>query len=183
MESGKVVIKGSLKGITGDLAKNILTILLCSIIYLFSKSYKSNLLVKHNIDTSFFNYLLKFDDITVVSILALIFLVIIIIALIAISTIIKTLGLFYHLFRMTTFDFNSGKVVDRAYSYPMNRTIDENKFNEIINVNIEQGLFQRIFNTGTLYVEYIAINTVDSQLRHIEIPCVAKPFAQKNKLL
>ncbi|WP_139904652.1 PH domain-containing protein [Clostridium thermarum] len=183
MENGKVIIKGSFRGITGDLVKNVLTILLCIIIFFFSKSYKNNIVIEHNIDTSFFNYLLKFEDITAVSILALIYLIIIIIVLVIISSIVKTLGLFYHLLRITTFDFNSGKVVDKAYSYPMNRTIDENKFNEIINVNIEQGLFQRIFNTGTLYVEYIAVNTVDSQLRHIEIPCVAKPFAQKNRLL
>jgi hypothetical protein len=185
MENGKVIIKGSFRGISGDLAKNIFIILLNIIIYQLSRSYKTNLYSKHNINTdmSFFEYLLKFEDIAAVSKLALIYLVIIVIALITISSIIKTLGLFYYLLRVTTFDFNSGKVTDKAYSFPMNRIIDENKINEVINVNIEQGFFQRIFNTGTLYVEYLTFNTVDSQLRHIEIPCVGKPFAQKNRLL
>lgn len=183
MERNKMVIRGSFKGISGDLVQNIVTIIISLVIYLVCMGYKTNLVNKHDIKGSFIEYLLKFDDLAVVSALAFIYLVIILVAIIIIANTIKTLGLFYNLLRIVTFDYSNGRIVDQHLSFPLNRTIDENKFNEVININIEQSFFQRIFNTGTLYIEYLTYTTIDSQLRHLEIPNVARPFQQKNKIL
>lgn len=185
MEKSKIIIKSSIKGISADFTKNLLIILLNMIVYMLCKGYRESVYTKHNIDSkvSFFEYLLKFEDITAVSILALIYLIIIIIIIITVSTIIKTFCLFYNSLRVTIFDFNNGRIIDKHFTFPLNRTVDENKFNEVIEVHVEQGVIQRLFNTGTLYIEYLTLTTVDSQLRHIEIPCVSMPFQQKNKIM
>ncbi|NLZ48170.1 MAG: PH domain-containing protein [Clostridiales bacterium] len=183
MKANKHSIKGSFAGISGDLVRNILIIMVNVLINIVCKIYKNSLYKKHNISSSFLEYLINFDDLSVVIILAVINLVVIIVYILIISAIIKTISLFYHIPRNVVIDYENNKIIDTSYSFFIIKNIDENKYNEIINVNIEQGLFQRMFNTGTLYIEYVANTAVDSQLRHIEIPCIANPFMQKNKLI
>lgn len=183
MKANKLTIKGSFAGISADLVRNILVIIVSILITIVSNIYKNNLYEKHDINGNFLEYLLTFNDISVVIKLALIYLIFIIAYILIISAIIKIIRVFYYIPRNVMIDFENNKIIDKSYSFFLMKNIDENKCNEIINVNIEQGLFQRIFNTGTLYIEYVAITTIDSQLRHIEIPCIAKPFMQKNKLI
>lgn len=182
MEKNRIVIKGSFRGISADLTRNFMILIINFIIYLTCDSYKDKLITKNNID-SLLEFVLNSDQLEVVAILATVYVVILIVLLITLSTIIKIIRLFYNLARVTIFDFTSEKVIAHSYSFPFNKTTDENKFSEVINVNIEQGLLGRLFNAGNMYVEYIAVNTVDSQLRNVEIPNAAKPFLQKNKIM
>lgn len=182
MEKNKTIIKGSFKGISADLTKNVLILVVTWIVYLLSNSYKDKLYEKNQI-SSFLAYLLEMDKLTVVCTIAIIYLIIIITVIVAISSLIKIIGILYHLADCTTFDFENKKVISKTFSFPFNMTTDENKLDEVINVNIEQGSFHRLFNTGNVYIEFLAYNSVDTQLRNLEIKCVALPFMQKNKIM
>lgn len=183
MKANKLIIKGSFAGISADLVRNILVIIVNILITIVCKIYIKDLYEKHDINSNFLEYLLTFNELSVAIKLAVINLIIVIAYILIFSAIIRALIVFYHIPRNVIIDYENNKIIDKSYSFFIMKNTDENKCNEIINVNIEQGLFQRIFNTGTLYIEYVANTTVDSQLRHIEIPCIAKPFMQKNKLI
>jgi len=183
MKANKLVIKGSLAGISADLVRNILVIIVNILITIICNVYKNNLYEKYDINSKFLEYLLTFNELSVVIKLAVINLIVIIAYILIISAIVRAIGVFYYIPRNVLIDYENKKIIDKSFSFFSIKNTDENKCNEIINVNIEQGLFQRIFNTGNLYIEYVANNDVDSQLRHIEIPCIAKPFMIKNKLI
>lgn len=179
MEKNRVVIKGSFRGISADLAKNIVFLIASLVIYLLCKAF----IDKQQINTSFIDFLLAMDNLTIVCMLAVVYLIIIIDAIIAISTIIKILGTLYHLADEVVLDYTANRIVLKTYAFPFTKTTDENRIDEVINVNIEQGAFHRLFNVGNLYIEFLAYNSVDSQLRNIEVKCVELPFLQKNKIM
>jgi len=183
MKASKLIIKGSFAGISGDLARHIFVIIANIVISIVCKIYKNSLYEKHDIKGNFFEYLLTFDELSVVIKLAVVNLIVVIAYILIISAIFRAISTFYYIPRNVIIDYENGKIIDKSHSFFLIKNTDENKCNEIINVNIEQSLFQRIFNTGTIYVEYVANTKVDSQLRHLEIPCISKPFMQKNKLI
>ncbi|OPJ62445.1 PH domain-containing protein [Clostridium oryzae] len=184
MEKNKVVIKGAFKGITADFTKYILTLLALFIIYIISTAFKNGIYSKKNVG-SLISYFKKFDlkDIGGMLSIGIIILIYIILIILAVSTIVRLFLLLYEAGHVIVIDYSSGKIVTKTYSFPLERTITEEKFNEIINVDIKQNMFQRFFNTGYMYIEFIALNQVDSQLRSVEIPYAFKPFLQKNKIL
>lgn len=182
MEKSTITIKGSFKGISGDFFKNIIILVCTLVVYVVSNNLRKNYYSKFGI-SSFFDFVTGFENLSVIAILSCIFLLFFILAIVALSTILKTAALLYEIHRITTIDFISGKILVESYSFPFNKNTDENLFNDIINVNINQGLMNRTFNTGYIYIEYLTCSKVDSQLRTLEIPHVSMPFKIKTKLI
>lgn len=183
MEKNKVIIKGAFKGISADFTIHMLTLLGLFIIYIICGAFKRGIYAKKNVD-SLIEFFKNFDvkDIGSTISISVILLIYIIILIIALSTIGKLVSLLYEAGHVVAIDYSSGKIVTKTYAFPLERTISEEKFSEIINVDIKQNTFQRLFDTGYMYIEFIALNQVDSQLRSVEISYAFQPFHQKNKI-
>ncbi|MDT8716325.1 PH domain-containing protein [Clostridium sp. 19966] len=182
MENNKFIIKSSFKGISGDFIRNVIILAINLFIFLICSALRSSIYSKYSID-SFISYVTSLDNILVVVELSVIYLVYIILVIVSFSTFIQSIGLFYEIKRTVIFDRNSNKIVVKSFYFPFNRSIDENKFNDIIGITISQNFFQRIFGTGNLCVEYIVNESSAPQIKYLEIPYTYLPFQQKNKLL
>jgi hypothetical protein len=182
MEKNNVIIKGSFKGISADFSKNIVVLICIFILYLISNNIRKTYYSKYGI-SSFIDFVTGFEHISVIAIISSIFLLFFILAIIGISTFYKTIILLYETQRTITIDFTAGKILVESYSFPFIKNTDENLFNDIISININQGLLNRTFNTGDIYIEYLTCSKVDSQLRTLEMPYVSMPFKVKTKLI
>lgn len=182
MDKNNVVIKGSFKGISGDFFKNIMVIICIFIVYYISNSIRKNYYSKYGI-SSFFDFVTDFEHIPVIALLSFIFLIFLILVIIGISTLCKIIILLYETQKTISIDFISSKIIIESYSFPFYKITEENLFNDIISVNISQGLLNRTFNTGDLYIEYLTCSKVDSQLKSLEIPYVSSPLKIKAKLI
>ena len=56
-------------------------------------------------------------------------------------------------------------------------------FHQIIQVRIDQNLLDRLAGGGNLYVEYLVLSKLDSQLRVLELPFIKHPEKLKRKLI
>jgi hypothetical protein len=122
-------------------------------------------------------------NVDIIAILALIFIFYIIIAVLFIREFYKTILLFYNIPGKVTIDYDTMKITSKTYSFPFNVQVDENKFDDIINVVVTQDLSKKLFNSGDLYIEFLVNSKLDSQLRNIEIPNISTPFKIKRDLL
>lgn len=175
MNNQKIIFKCTFKGILGELIKKvalfILTLVGCNI----TNGIRKSLLKKHganlfSIDASKFGALIS-------TILIHILLLALVIA--AIIIFFKIIGLLYELNTVTIIDLAREKVIVEKTLFPFSKEIDENKFNEIIEVGICQKGIDRLANAGGIYIEYIAINRVDSNVRSIYIPYISNPHDKK----
>jgi hypothetical protein len=182
METNTLVIRSSFWGIAGDFLKNIFIIVGMVIIYLFCSNIKMQYYTEYNI-TSFLSFVMELKHIKEMGIISFIYILYVVIFFIVLSTSYKTVKLFYEILKKTVIDYESGRITSTTYSFPFNKEVDENKFSEVINVNIDQDLFHQLFRTGHIYIEYIACNKVDSQLRSLQVTYVARPFKLKSKML
>lgn len=182
MEKNSLVIKGSFRGIAGDFLKNLGILLITFVVYSLSNNIKNKYYKEYNIK-SFISFVTELDHIDVMAIISFIFLLFIILFFIALTRVYRTIILIYEAFKVITIDYVNGKIISATYSFPFNKTVDENKFDEIIGVSLNQDLMSNIFSTGDLNIEYIVCNKVDSQLKNIEITYVVHPFKIKAKML
>ena len=182
MEKSTIIVRGSIIGIAGDFLKNVIILICTYVVYAIGKDVKQQYYEEFNI-TSLVDFAMEFKHTKEAVIISFIFLLFLILALIAISTIYKAFKLLYEIPKSITFDSINGKIIAVTYSFPFNKNVDENKFDEIIEVNISQGLLHRLFNSGDMYIEYLALNKIDSQLRHIEIPYISCPFKVKPRMM
>lgn len=182
MDKNNVIIKGSFKGISGDFFKNVVVLICTFIVYVFSNNLRKTYYSKYGI-TSFFKFVTDLEHIPVIAILSSLFLLFFILAVIALSTFFKTIVLLYETQKTITIDYISSKILIETYSFPFNKMTEENLFNDIICVNIEQGLMDRLFGTGDIYIEYLTCSKVDSKLRTLQISYVSSPIKIKTKLI
>lgn len=182
MENNSMVIRGSFRGILGDLLKKIIILICTTLVYFISNNVENQYYKEYNID-SFISFVIELQHPYIMAILSFIFILYIILLLIFLSTLYKTIILLYETLKTTVIDFQSGKITVSYYTFPFNKEVQEHKFNEIININISQNLFQRLFQTGNLYIEYLTYSKLDSQLRTINITYVVQPFTIKPELI
>lgn len=182
METNTLVIRSSFWGIAGDFLKNIFIIACMIFVYLFCSNLKMQYYSEYNI-TSFLSFVMELKHIKEMGIISFIYILYVVIFLIILSTSYKTIKLFYEVLKKTVIDYESGRITSTTYSFPFNKVVDENKFSEVINVNIDQDLFHQLFRTGHIYIEYIACNKVDSQLRSLQVTYVARPYKLKSEML
>lgn len=175
MNSEKIILKCTLTGILGELIKKIVVFILVLAGCIITNDIRSSLLKKHG-STLFSLDASKFGAL-IVTILAHILFIALIIA--AIIIFFKIIGLLYELNTVTTIDFAREKIIVEKTLFPFSKEVDENKFNEIIEVGICQKGFDRLVNSGAVYVEYLAYNRVDSKMRSIYIPYIEKPYEKK----
>jgi hypothetical protein len=182
MEKNTLVIRGSFRGIAAELIKRLIIFICTIIIYQISNSIKNKFFTEYNIN-SFTGFVMEFDHAKVIIIISSIYLLFVILLFIALATIYKIINILYETLSVVTFDFPGGKVTEVTYSFPFIKKVDENKFDEVINVNISQGLMNQLFSSGNMYVEYLTCSKVDSQLRNLEISNVVHPFKTKLKMM
>jgi hypothetical protein len=182
MEKNTLVIRSSFMGIAGEFLKNTFIIICMVIVYLFCSNIKMQYYTEYNIQ-SFFSFVIELKHIKEMGIISFIYILYVVLFFIVLSTSFKTIKLFYEAFKKMVIDYESGRITYTSYSFPFNKEVDENKFNDIINVNINQDFFHRLFRTGHISIEYLAFNKVDSQLRSLEITYVSRPFKLKSEML
>lgn len=117
MKANKLVIKGSLAGISADLVRNILVIIVNILITIICNVYKNNLYEKYDINSNFLEYLLTFNELSVVIKLAVINLIVIIAYILIISAIVRAIGVFYYIPRNVLIDYENKKIIDKSFSF------------------------------------------------------------------
>lgn len=182
MEKNNLLIKGSFRGIASDFTKYILILLASIILYAVCSNIKNQYYSAYNIH-SFFTFATQIENVKETAILSLLFLLFLILIIVCISIFFKLIGLLYELGKSISIDAANGKIICTTYSFPLSKNIDENKFDDIISVNITQSFMDRIYSSGNLYLEFVACTKVDSQLRNIEIKNVSYPLKIKQKLI
>ena len=117
MKASKLIIKGSFAGISGDLARHIFVIIANIVISIVCKIYKNSLYEKHDIKGNFFEYLLTFDELSVVIKLAVVNLIVVIAYILIISAIFRAISTFYYIPRNVIIDYENGKIIDKSHSF------------------------------------------------------------------
>ena len=185
MNNTEITIKGSFNGIRGELIKRILLLSIYAIIFFTTNSYKKSFYANNEI-TSTLEFLTKkvmqlnFKDTIPLLIIILIF---IFLAVLVFSSLLITIKLFYNIKRKITVDFFQGKIVILSYRFPFFKNVEEDKFDSIVAVNIEQDLGNRFLDSGKLTVEYLVSSKVDSNSITFEVPYIYKPAEALEKLL
>jgi hypothetical protein len=182
LDKNLVTIRGSFRGIAGDFLKNILILTFTIFVYVICSDIKGQYYTEYNIE-SFWKFVTELQHPDVMAIISLIFISYAVLLWVSLRSAFKIIVLLYETLKTTVIDFNNGKIITTSYSFPFSKEVDENKFNEIININITQDLLQRLFNTGDVTIEYLTYSKVDSQLRNLEVTYVVKPFAIKPEMI
>ncbi|MBC8061517.1 MAG: hypothetical protein H7Y18_12750 [Clostridiaceae bacterium] len=185
MRDNEIIIQGSFNGIRGELSRRLFFLVIYGIIFLMTNAYKKSFYSDNEI-TSIFTFLM--DQITALnfkSILPIlfIFLIFIFLAIFTFSTLFKTIKLFYNINRKVTVNYSKNKISTLSYTFPFFKDVEENKFDNIITVNIRQDFMDRFCNSGKLYIEYLVISKIDSSLACFEIPYVYEPSHALKELL
>jgi hypothetical protein len=182
METNKITIRGSFKGISGNFTKNIVYLLVILIVYLIANVNKNKYFRRHNI-TSLWNFIKGFTEPKIIIILLSLYLLIFILLVLGISITIKIIALLYETQKLVIIDYSTGKITEETLSFPFTKSQEESKFNDIISVNITQDMLHRLFNSGDLYLEYMTYTKVDSKIRNMEITYVESPHKIKSKMI
>jgi len=183
MNTNKITVKGTAYGIRGELTKRILLILTYVVIFFITNSYRKTFFAKYKLST-----ILDFiaDNITSTGkliALLVIFILYISLVLLTLSSIMKIIKLFYYIKRQITVDYIQGKITRTRYGFPFSKNVEEDKFEKIITVSVRQNLMDRIFNSGSLYIEYLVTSSVESSTISFIIPFVYDPSVVMEKLL
>ena len=173
MSNNELTIKGSFYGIIGELLKRLLLLFSYWLIFIIANNYRKANYSKQ--DLSSLIKLITDNKLLDAFIFVVIFVLFILLAFLTFSSVLKTIKLFYNINRRVTVDFFQSKITLVSYSFPFFKNVEENKFDNIITVNIEQALMDRFFNSGKLYIEYLVCSKVDSSSVSFEIPHVFRP--------
>lgn len=183
MSNNEITIKGSFYGIRGELIKRIFFLVILSIAFFLTKGYKAKFFNDNEIDSIkdfITNNIFSPEKIIILFLIAAMFIFIIIATL---KNIYATIKLFYNIPREIKVDFFQNKISTVSFSFPFSKNSEEDKFDSIVTVNIEQKLMDRIFNSGSLYVEYLVSSKVDSNSISFEIPFIDNPKKVLDELI
>lgn len=185
MESNQVVMRASLLGMLSKLLKFSLFLFVVLLIWRRIRRFQQDIFDTYNV--SYFSALTNAleTDIEVVEVVLLTgsYLAMIGIAILFLYLMFQTLILLSHLTAITVIDFENHHILEKKYLFPFQRIEDENLFHQIIQVRIDQNLLDRLMNCGNLYIEYLVLSKLDSQLRVMEVPFITDPERIKRKLL
>ncbi|HEY5563682.1 MAG TPA: hypothetical protein VIK72_18330 [Clostridiaceae bacterium] len=186
MENKIVKIKSSLKGILGQVIKYLVFALADLIALLISKGILSKLYSKNGYK-SFSDFISKILDIidkpAPVLIMFGLNLLILFLLILEIIFLFKILALFLEINNNITVNFGNNRITSRNYTFPLTINNDDNILNKIVEVNIEQNVFDLIFNTGDMYIEYLSTDKDDAKTRSLSIKHLMKPMVEKEKLI
>lgn len=179
MDKENIILKSTFRGMLNDIIKRaveLIIILLCLL--------KANSIRKEVSDGISLKSLLSSSSEmdTLIYTLA-IFAVIVVLSILALIVIFKTIMIMFELSTCIEINLNEKKIIIHKVEFPLMKIMDENKFNEIIEVGIFQKTLDRVFNTGHLYVEYLVQSKVDSKIRTVYVPYVIDPEEQKKLIM
>ncbi len=185
MESNQVVIRASLQGMLSKLLSLIICLFVAIFFWKKLRGYQLNLFETYDVSylSALTNALESDIEIMEVGLLVVSYLVAIVMIILFLYLAYRVLRLLSQLTGVTVVDFDQQRILEKKYLFPIQRIEDENLFNQIIQVRIEQNLFDRLFSGGHLYVEYLVLSKLDSQLRVLYVPFVKDPARLKRQLL
>jgi hypothetical protein len=179
MQKDILVLKTNIKGLTGELIKKLLVVVIVLALCLTGNILRKYVADKYNITDSIF----KSTDMLGTVSMVIVYMVLGILILFLIIALYKFLILFYELKHVTTIDFSRERIIVQKYDFPFDRQVEEKRFNKIIGVEVTQKTIDRAAKSGTLYVEYLVQSKNDSKLRGIEVPYLINPINIKDRLL
>lgn len=178
MDKRSLVVKTDIRGLTGDLIKRFMVLLITLLCCIAGNRVRKYVADRFDITDSIF----KAELIGTVSMI-LVYIVLGILILLTLIALYKFLVLFYELKHETTIDFEKEKIIIQSYDFPFDRQIEEKRFNRIVGIEVTQKSIDRMAGAGTLCIEYLVQSKTDSKLRSIEMPYVLNPVRLKDKLL
>lgn len=171
MGKNVLLIKGSFKGIAGGLIKKILYLIAFLIAYNILSSIKTSLYLKNKMSSVFSISIMENPMLFVEGFLVIIGFIIL--AILALITLYKIFALLYNTLREVEINFLEEKITIKSYYFPFVKDVEEMKFDRIITVNVYQGLFDRLFASGTVNIEYLVSGKIGSSKEEFEIPFVS----------
>lgn len=185
MESNQVVMRASLQGMISKLVKLGVYFLAVLFIWRRIRNYQTELFDTYNVSylSALTNALETDIEMVEVGLLVVSYMAMIVVIVLFLYLGYLTLRLLSQLTGVTVIDFDNNRILEKKYLFPVQRIEDENVFHQIIQVRIEQNLIDRTLKSGHLYVEYLVLSKLDSQLRFLEVPFIADPERVKRKLI
>ena len=171
MGKSTITISGSFKGIAGGLIKKISYLIAFLIAYKILSSINTSLYLKNNISSVFAISIIEKPLLFVEGLLVIIGYVVL--AILALVTFFKIFALLYNTLREVEINFVEEKITIKSYYFPFVKDVEEMKFDRIITVNVCQGIFDRLFNSGTINMEYLISGKVGSTKEEFEIPFIS----------
>ena len=96
---------------------------------------------------------------------------------------VKLLTVFYGLFGGTYVDFSTGRILAKKYEFPFIKSVVESKFEEIIEVRVDQNIIDQLLGTGSITIEYMVTSSLDSQIKEVNFKYFSNPSSKKRALL
>ena len=185
MDSNKVVLRASLQGMLSKLLTFLFFTIVTLTIWRRIRSFQARIFDTY--DVSYLSALTKAletdIEITEIVLLAVSYLAALAVLILLLYLIGKILALLFALTGVTVIDFDQQRITEKRFVFPFQRMEDENMFHQIIQVRIDQNLLDRLAGGGNLYVEYLVLSKLDSQLRVLELPFIKHPEKLKRKLI
>jgi hypothetical protein len=179
MQKDTLVLKTNIKGLTGELIKKLLVVVIVLALCLTGNILTKYVADKYNITDSIF----KSTDMLGTISMVIVYIVLGVLILFLIIALYKFFILFYELKHVTTIDFSRERIIVEKYDFPFDKQVEEKRFNRIVGIDVTQKTIDRSVNAGSLYIEYLVQSKNDSKLRGFEVPYLINPINIKDRLL
>jgi hypothetical protein len=179
MQKDTLVLKTNIKGLTGELIKKLLVVVIVLALCLTGNILRKYVADKYNITDSIF----KSTDMLGTISMVIVYIVLGVLVLFLIIALYKFFILFYELKHVTTIDFSRERIIVEKYDFPFDKQVEEKRFNRIVGIDVTQKTIDRSVNAGSLYIEYLVQSKNDSKLRGFEVPYLINPINIKDRLL
>lgn len=185
MEKKRIVIRASLQGMIGKLLGYSVSLLALLVFWQRIRRYQKHIFETYDVGLISALTDAMETDISVAEIggLALSYILSLMVLFFLLYMLYRFLSLLLELTSTTIIDFEQQRIYEQRLHLPFHRTEDENIFHQIIQVRVEQNLIDRLVNGGAIYMEYLVLSRLDSQLRFLEVPYIKNPESIKRKLI
>jgi hypothetical protein len=184
MEPKKLVMRASLQGMLGKLLKFGILLIIGFDVWRRLRNYQFRIFEAY--DVGYLTALTRSmeTDITIVemAMLAASYVAAIAVLIVLIYLFYKLVSLLFELTGVTVIDFENHIITEKKIYFPFRQVNDENQFHQIIQVRVEQNLVDHFVKGGNLYLEYLVLSELDSQLRVLEVPYISDPIRVKKRL-
>jgi hypothetical protein len=184
MEPKKLVMRASLQGMLSKLFKFGVLLIIGMMIWQRLRRYQLSIFEAY--DVGYLTALTRSmeTDISIIemALLAASYIAAIAVLILIIYLIYKIISLLFELTGVTVIDFENHTITEKKIFFPFRQINDENMFHQIIQVRVEQNLIDLFVKGGNLYMEYLVLSELDSQLRVLEIPYLSDPIRIKKRL-
>lgn len=190
MADKQIILKPSFLGILGEFFKRLILFLIAFFIFRSLNSYRKVVYERSGFD-SLREALLGSGDSFEFEIEKIIYLFVLLgVIIILITSIyfmlkffVKLLTVFYGLFGGTYVDFSTGRILAKKYEFPFIKSVVESKFEEIIEVRVDQNIIDQLLGTGSITIEYMVTSSLDSQIKEVNFKYFSNPSSKKRALL